>query len=242
MKPEDLLKLCLALIDREGVTSILGRKQVSDVIEINKHIIDPHNINNSRFKNGFDISLRITEALSLSYLALYYQNQAKQDLQYVIYVDVENDFKNGSGEELYLSDGVLAVIDNKTDTPSIFSPFQQVIAQNIIGGNKTKNIQDLIIQELNKKIARRNTYNDTSGLIVSVLPSYGSKIDLGEIINKCDVEKFLPTFFLLYSDDFGTCQVMHIDKGLATKGEELDRVRQQSLIIHGKLPKNSTEK
>lgn len=240
--PNDLMLVCLKAIKSNKLLDVIGRKQPSDFVDITQIIVDPNNIKDTHFKNGFNINLRITEALSLAYLALYYQHHAKRDVKYMVNVDIDDNFKNESQRELYLSDGALGEVDATTGEPGQFFPLQQVIAQTVIGKNTHSRIEDVIIQEMNKKTAKRDTYNEVSGLIVSVLPGHGSNLQLDEIIQKCDVEKFLPTFLLLYSDGFETCQVIHLDKALATKGEEIARMKRQSLIIHGAPPSNPQSK
>lgn len=242
ISPNDLMLVCLKAIQSNGLSSVIGRKQPSDFVNITQIIVDSNNIKDNHFKNGVDINLRITEALSLAYLALYYQHHTKRNIKYMVNVDIDDNFKNESQRELYLSDGVLGEVDATTGEPGRYFPLQQVMAQNVIGKNINSRIEDIIIQEINKKVARRDTYNKVSGLAVSVIPGHGSSLQLDEILQKCDIEKFLPTFLLLYSDNFETCQIIHLDKGLATKGEEITRMRRQSLIIRGSLPDKSPRK
>ena len=225
-----LQSMCLKIISKHGTKGLSG-SSVASLIEITKNIEDPNNVL-CKFENGAGIKIRTYEALALSYLTEYYQLMSSGENRYVIGVDIDDRFRSDTDRELYLSDGVLGVVNNKTKKMIQFMPFQQVLAQNILG-NAKKDIQTTIIDEINRKVSRRNDYNDKSGLIVSVLPKDGSCIKLDEIIKQCNIESFLPSYLLIYEDNMFKCRVFHLTKDLIDRG--ISQTLKQSATLLGRI-------
>lgn len=84
------------------------------------------------------MGIRVLEGLSLAYLAEFCQKVANPNTDYAVGVSIGDDYKQQT--ELHLSDGILLEID-KTTGKNRRLPFQQVMAQNIIGKNKGTNIE-----------------------------------------------------------------------------------------------------
>jgi hypothetical protein len=163
------------------------------------------------------------ELLSMAYLTTYYQHFDTESKKYFIGVDIEDSRKRQTERELYLSDGVLCVHAEQGDT---ITPFQQVMAQNVLGANVEHSIQEEIIQQTNNKIARRSTYNDACGLIISALPG-NATFDVAAFLDSCDAEAFSPTFLMVYREGLKTCMVEYLDNSM----KSLDDLRGRSFEI-----------
>jgi len=115
---------------------------------------------------------------------------------------MEDSYKNQS--EQMLSDGLLVrCIGDKQEA---LTPFQETKAIDILPGNKSA-IENIVIEVINKKVARRPTYPEVCDLIVSV-PSPSSNIDYKHIVSECDVAVFGKVFAMEYvGDNLRTCAV-----------------------------------
>jgi hypothetical protein len=231
--PGNIFDICFRIVDTYGVEKAIAGKPISDYPNI--HInTDDQDALQSYFKHGTKIQLSVVEALSMAYVATYYQQKSKDDKQttYGIAVDIEDKNSNQTAKELYFSDGVLA-INSKTKGDTI-TPFQQVIAQNIVGKNQNTNIEDEVIRQFKRKLNRRSTYNEISGLIVSMLPSGGS-LDIEKVMLECNVDEFEPTFMVIFTDDMKTAEVLFLHKAI----QGIDDLRMTALIITPQLHYNN---
>lgn len=222
----NLMHIALEIVKKHGIKAISG-KAISDIEDVGTSFEDPTGIA-GYFTGEKKITLSTIEGLSMAYVVEYYKHHASPGTEYLIGVDVEDKLDSLTERELYLSDGLLAV--HKGDKIESITPFQQVMAQNIVGRNTTLGIEDEIIERANNKIARRNDYNTVSGLIISAIPS-GGRIDLDKICKACDMEAFLPTFLILYKDNLDRCTVFHLDNNIKT----IDDLKEQSLEIKPSL-------
>ena len=222
INPGNLMELCWEVIERHGLKKALSGRTISDMIDdMDIKMNDPLGIA-GYFEKGTRITLSTIEALSMVYLTFYYQHKANPNSKYVIGIDIEDDMKKLYKEE-YLSDGLLAE-HYKKEEPRI-SPFQQVMAQNLLGENKGKNIEDEVIKQCKRKTDRRDSYNKICGLLITVITDGGS-IDLKRICDECDIRSFEPTFLLLYQDNLKECMVVELGKNLT-----LEDMKERALTI-----------
>ena len=224
---KDVLVAASKIIDKNAnnLSVLISRKKISDLIKLDKIINDEKNIL-QLFSEGIGFDLRFYECLSLAYVCRYNEHHAKLGSDYILCVDVDDRFKGQTDKELFFSDGVMAHVIN--GEIKAFTPMQQVLAQNLLGDNNGKTIADILIEEANKKIKRRDSYNDISGLIISVIAN-DDPIDMNNIIKSIDTNAFLPTFLVVYgvAGNLKTATVMYLS-GEITSYEELKR---RSLII-----------
>jgi hypothetical protein len=223
IEPLELKKLCLQAAEVAGLNKAFGGKPLEEILDITKELKD----DTGTLKTGdVKIGIRLLEGLSLAYLAEFYQRVADPDTEYTVGVNIADDYKQQT--ELHLSDGILLEINIPT-RKSRRLPFQQVMAQNILGSNKGIDIEEETIKQLSNKVQRRSDYSDVSGLIVAILPDENSRgLQADKIIEKCDVESFKPTFMLGYSDNLYKCTVLHLTKNL---NEET--INQQAMLLEG---------
>jgi len=222
--PTELKKLCLQAADATGIGKALGGTPLEEMLDITKELKDE--TGTLRPNDTTKIGVRLLEGLSLAYLAEFYRNTANPDADYTVGVNIADDYAQQT--ELHLSDGILLEIDKPTGKNRRL-PFQQVVAQNVIGNNKGIDIEEEVIKQLNSKVQRRDTYSDISGLILAILPDDKSaSLDAKKIIEQCDVESFNPTFILGYSDNLHKCTVLHL-----TKDMNEDIARQHVMFLRG---------
>jgi len=221
--PIELKGLCLQAAEVAGLNKALGGKLLEEMLDITKELKDE----TGTLKSGdVNIGIRLLEGLSLAYLAEFYQRVANPDTEYTVGVNIGDDYKQQT--ELHLSDGILLEI-NKPTGKNRRLPFQQVMAQNVIGKNKGIDIEAEVIKQLNGKVQRRSDYSDTSGLIVAILPDENSRgLQADKIVEECDVESFKPTFILGYSDNLHKCTVLHLTKDL-----DEETTKQQAMFLKG---------
>lgn len=222
--PAELKKLCLQAADAAGIGKALGGTPLEEMLDITKELKDE--TGTLRPNDSMKIGIRLLEGLSLAYLAEFYQNTANPDTDYTVGVNIADDYAQQT--ELHLSDGILLEI-NKPTGKNRRLPFQQVMAQNVIGKNKGVDIEKEVVKQLNGKVQRRGTYSDISGLILAILPDDKSgSLDAKKIIEQCDVESFKPTFILGYSDNLHRCTVLHLTKDLSEEA-----IKRQSMFLQG---------
>lgn len=220
--PAELKKLCLQAAGAVGIDKALGSTPLEDILDITKELKDE--TGTLRPNDATKIGIRLLEGLSLAYLAEFYQNTANPDMDYTVGVNIADDYTQQA--ELHLSDGILLEVDKPTGKNKRL-PFQQVMAQNVIGKNKGVDIEKEVVKQLNGKVQRRDTYSDISGLILAILPDDKSaSLDAKKIIEQCDVESFKPTFILGYSDNLHKCTVLHL-----TKDMNEDTARQHVMFL-----------
>lgn len=116
-------------------------------------------------------------------------------------------------KELLLSDGFISRVG------SGIIPFQEVVAQNIVGKDKGKKIKDVLKRTVSEKIAKRNTYNLNHGLIINVFqPSFSGAIGLSgqllvrEMVDWGYANKYYPTFLIIYRNDLSICDIYLLNR------------------------------
>jgi hypothetical protein len=228
VKPGNAFDVCFKIIEKYGLGKAMSGKAVSDFGDVDIEIEDPSNVS-KHFQSGSRITLSTIELLSMAYLTTYYQNQDTEPKKYFIGVDIEDGRKGQTERELYLSDGVLCIHAKDGET---ITPFQQVIAQNIVGPNAKNSIQEEIIRQTKKKIERRSTYNDVCGLIISALPGNAS-FDVAALLDSCDMEAFSPTFVMIYREELKTCLVEYLDNSI----DSIEDLKERIFMIEPKLTK-----
>ncbi len=140
-----------------------------------------------KFAKGQMIDINIAELLSLGVIGSYYQSH--DHMPYSVLVGVDDSVK--VNVELILSDGA---IQKTGDNPR--TPFQQVMAQGY-HLPKGKTIEDEIVSNVNKKVARRNDYPKDCGLIISVFANEGD-VDFKRVMTECDMHAFGINFCIVY--------------------------------------------
>jgi len=219
VNPGNAFDVCFEIVKRYGLGKAMSGKPVSSFDDINIQAEDVSGLS-SHFQLGAQITLSTLELLSMAYLVTYYQQLDIEPQKYFIGVDIEDGRKGQTERELYLSDGLLAIHGQNEET---ITPFQQVIAQNIVGSNAERSIQEEIIRQAKNKIERRSDYNDVSGLIISVLPG-NNTFDLVSLLDSCDMEVFSPTFLMIYREGLTTCMVEYLDNSIKSVGDMQGRL------------------
>lgn len=227
--PGQLLDVSFGIVDQHGIAAAMSSREISSYKNIDIYIQDQAK-SSQYFKDGGKILLSVIEAVSMAYVAIYYQQTSSdKSLKYSIGVDIQDRHKRLTEREYFLSDGVLSVSGGTQDDR--LTPFQQVTAQNILGkSNQKLDIEAEIIKQINRKISRRRSYNDISGLIISACTNGGS-IDISKIVDQCDLEAFQPTFLIVYKDDFKSATVFYLDNNI----KNIDELRNRAYDIKPQL-------
>lgn len=193
----------MLLLKEYGISKVLSRAKLSDFKEMKIHINDPMGI--SKYFSDVKLDLFWIEALSLGLVIEWFKRKVNADNTYEIGIQIDDAHK--TQKELFLSDGALARYGKNKRT---ITPFQHVVAQNVVGSNLGKDIELETITQLKNKISRRESYHEYAGLIVSVLPRSGS-IDLANVLRQCDTNSFIPTFIIVHQMDFNVADIFRID-------------------------------
>jgi hypothetical protein len=199
--PAQLLCWGYEIIDASGLHKVLqGRDDISKLVDTKMEFTDDIE-NDGAFSGEAHIKLSPLEALTLAYIGVYY-SQITSGFDYYIGFEMEDAYKNQS--EQMISDGLLMQYVGKVQEAIV--PFQETKAIGILPNNKHA-IEDIIVEAINKKIARRATYPQTCNLVISIL-SPNSSIDYKRIVDACDVATFDQVFAMEYvGNNLRTCAV-----------------------------------
>ncbi len=231
--PGTLFDICFKIIKIHGLSKAISGKEISKYDNVDIYIEDEKK-SAPYFKDGGKVLLSVPEAISMAYVATYYREKAsdKKAHTYSIAVDIEDKHKSLTAREQYLSDGVLAIKGTQHKDDSI-TPFQQVMAQNVIGKNIGNDIEQEIISQIKRKTNRRSSYHDVSGLIIGIYTNGGS-VDIANIAKHCDLEEFQPVFLIFYMDDLKRARVMYLHEGV----KSIDELKEVTLDITPRLKSN----
>lgn len=201
MNPDELLRLCMNAVQAIGLKTwlVLSGRPLSQQFDSKLHIRDTKE--KAQF-SGESIELSWREALGLAVIALYHQAFLKP---YRFRAILQVDDAARRSKEQTMSDGAITRTDKKTR-----QPFQQVLAQNIIGTNKNKNIESIVLDCVKDKASKRSSYPTSAGLAVSVFPSKGA-INIGKLTSLSEANVFKPTLLLLFQHDFKKADVYRLD-------------------------------
>lgn len=213
--PGQFLDWGFKVIDTLGIHQTLQGDDISTLLDTKMEFSNPSE-NDGSFADKAQIKLSPLEALSLAYIGVYYA-QIANEYSYYIGFEMEDSYKKQS--EQMISDGLLMQYDGDTQE-SIF-PFQETKAIGMFKRD-TRNIEDVIIESINKKLARRSSYPDTCGLLVSILCPH-SNIGYKRIVDACDISVFDKAFAMEYVDNnLRTCAVLDLTELKANPGGKLN--------------------
>lgn len=199
IEPGSAVSLTLELYDKKSAKEkirLLISNRLMDIIDIDNLPKD--------FSSGRLIDVSAGELLSLGVVGAYYNLlDYSKGKTYQVVVGVDDATK--ALIENVLSDG--AIWDNQN---RVKMPFQQVLAQGIDPPIKLS--ENSVIEAINSKIQKRNTYPENCGLIVSVYGNEG-QINFQRIIDSCDLDKFQVVFAVTYQlPELTTAIVTRLDK------------------------------
>lgn len=181
---EDLLQIALSLYDdtsdNKKVKELMTRKPISTTLLDGKELMPKTIIRENRLND-----LHLNEMLGLGLLGQYFSSHDNNQYDAVITVD-DSSLRN---TEALISDGALMKVG--TSSRMIV---QQVMAQNI-AGNTSENIDEIILNNLQKKNAKMKakSYPEMSALLINVFSN--EKVNLNYILKRGDFT-FFPTYFL----------------------------------------------
>jgi hypothetical protein len=200
IQPAQLLNWGYQIVDNLGLHKTLQGDYIARLIDAKIYFSNPAE-NEGAFTGVAQVKLSPLEALSLAYLTVYYL-QITTGYDYYIGFEMEDAYKAQS--EQMLSDGLL--MQYIGDRQKAITPLQETKAIGIFPGN-TLAIEDIIIEAINKKTARRSTYPAVCDLVVSILSPH-SNIDYKRVLSACDVAVFDKVFAMEYvGNNLRTCAV-----------------------------------
>lgn len=208
MPPQQLVKLCMKAAKKQDykLNKLLSGRAL-EVAEAEKF----KDVGSQQVMEKIsDRSIRLSwsEALGLGLAAMFLERLNKNEEKLRAGVRIDDAHQNES--ELLLSDGF---IGNKAG----ITPFQQVMAQNLLGKNQGKRIEPIVKDSLSMKFKKRKSYNFHHGLIVSIFqPPFSRVRETGELlahrIMHLGYHKiFYPTVLIIYRNDLSRCSIFLLE-------------------------------
>lgn len=155
------------------------------------------------FSNRNLVEVNLGELLGLGVLGQYYHYFDKDKLWDVV-LGLEDVWKPHT--EAVLSDGAL-----KENGQTARMTVQQVMAQDYF--NKSgHSLEDILIEKIKDKEARRSDYPEKCVLLASVYSKQGG-LDFKRVMDECDMSAFDLYFCIIYQlPSLEQCLVIHLDK------------------------------
>jgi hypothetical protein len=186
--------------------------------------IYPQNELPKQYSSGGLVDINLGELLSIGVTGYYLGDISTEDDYYPAVIGLE-DVSKKAYKEIVISDGAL-----KHNKSTGALPFQQAMVQGYYPKKRVVTESE-IIDEINKKAARRADYPESCGLIINVYSADGD-INFKNILDKARYDKFNLSLAILYHMPvLDRCIVFRLEKGL--NNSEL-HLNSRKYILHDK--------